>query len=106
MKLRKLTAILLAVVLTMGIVASTALAATSYCQRKVGNKQCGLPLYWYSDGRSINYSSSHKYGGFLGIGQQTCYFDYYYTYTVYKCSSGHVADSSSTYHETGHDCGK
>lgn len=106
MKLRKLTAIFLAVVLSMGIVASAALAATSYCQRKVGGKQCGNPLYWYNDGTSITYSGSHTYGGFLSIGQKTCNYNYYYTYKVYKCSSGHIADSSSTYHEYGHDCGK
>lgn len=102
----KLLPLLLAVIICFVAFAPVALAATDYCQRLVNGNQCGKTLYWYYTGRSISYDASHKYGGFLGIGQQTCNYEYYYKYYDYKCSSGHVAKTSTSRIETGHDCGK
>ena len=102
----KLLPLLLAVIICFVAFAPVAMAATDYSQRLVNGNQCGKTLYWYYTGRSISYDASHKYGGFLGIGQQTCNYEYYYKYYDYKCSSGHVEKTRTSRVETGHDCGK
>lgn len=91
-----------AFVLVVSVMAPTVSAAT--CPITVSNKVCGNTVSSVFQGNSSVYSASHKYGGFLGIGQSTCNYNYYYSYYANKCSSGHTLGTYSNLWETGHDC--
>ena len=51
---------------------------------------------------------SHKYGGFLGFGTQTCYYLEHFHYTSERCheNSSHVHPGDTVYAYTNHQCGQ
>lgn len=107
MRKLKIASLLLVCTLAVSIFPVTVSATSNYCQRLVSGNQCGKLLRWYSVGRSITYSASHKYGGIWIIGQSTCNYKYYISYKEYKCASGHIDSSSQDTIEFDHSsCGK
>lgn len=102
----KIAALLLtACTLAVAVFPIHTLAASDYCQVKVGINQCGKLLTWKYTNTSISYADSHTYGGILWFAK-TCNYDYYYKYYEYRCASGHVTNTRADRIETGHDCGK
>lgn len=107
MILRKLVAIVIAVVIALGIMSIMVFAGNSgYCQILENGKQCGNPIMTVYTGRSIDYADSHKYGGFLGIGAKTCNYQYYYQYYKTQCTGENVINTYSFKIESGHVCGQ
>lgn len=106
MKKLKIASLLLALTLAVSIFPISASAAADYCQRLVNGNQCGKILSWYTTGRSVTYATSHKYGGFLGIGASTCNYEYYLLYKEHRCISGHVDETKADRIESKHTCGK
>lgn len=106
MKKRKIFTTTAAIVLAFGIMSTSAAAATSYCQFMVGGKTCLNPISLRFTGHTDYKQDSHKYGGILGIGAQTCNYNYYYGYYNEECSQGHVSGVREVRVEYGHTCGK
>lgn len=106
MKRKKLKTCILATILSLCVLSTTAFAATDYCQFLVGNKQCGYPISPKYTGKSVDYSASHKYDTILGLGGNVCNYTYYYGYYNNQCSQGHVSSSFQVRVEYGHTCGK
>lgn len=106
MILRKLVAIVIAVVISLGIMSILVFATNEYCPILVNGKQCGEVIIKVLTGRSITYSASHTYGGFLGIGKKTCNYQYYYNYINNQCLNEHVISTFTTTVESGHVCGQ
>lgn len=104
--MKRIIAIVLAVVIALGIMSTMALGYSAICDRLVGGNPCGGIIGPVYDGRDPDTPASHTYGGFLGIGSQTCNYYYYYNYYKYQCPNGHVKSTEKYLHEHGHSCGK
>lgn len=103
MKKRRLLALVLCLTLAFSSVLSV--SANSYCTYKVGNDICGKLLSTVRTGESGLMSATHTYGGFLGIGEKTCEYTYFYIYYSNQCAAGHVNSTVQDRHEYGHTCG-
>lgn len=103
MKKRKIFTTIAAIVLAFGIMSTSALAATSYCQFSVGGRQCGYPVSLRFTGSSVYYDGSHKYGFWR---EKTCNYTYRYGYYNEECSQGHVSGVRQVRVEYSHTCGK
>ena len=99
--MKKMIALMLAVLLVISAV-SICYAAT--CDREVKGKACGKTLSWVTSGQSVAYSATHKYGGFLGLFQSTCNYNYRYIYSHYQCTAGHVQNMRTSKYEYNHQC--
>ena len=100
----KTVAAIIAVVIALGIMSSIVFAEG--CNRIVDGHICGKPITRVYNGRSVNYTGSHQYGGFLGIGSKTCNYRYYYVYYNYQCPDGHIQSTYTDRYECDHVCGK
>lgn len=102
--MKKNITLLLVTILLVSVI--SAAFAADLCDRSINGSACNKPLSWVNSGASIEYSTSHKYGGFLGLFQGTCNYKYYKLYKHYQCTRGHVQDMKTIIVDYDHDaCG-
>jgi len=99
---KKMCAFVGVFVLAVSILSTTVSAAT--CPITNNGRVCGSTVSSVFQGNSGLYSGSHKYGGFLGFGEKTCNYNYYYSFYANKCGNGHTLGTYNNVWESGHDC--
>lgn len=62
---------------------------------------CGRPVSTVYQGMTTT-TSTHTFGGFIGIGAQTCTVTDYYRVYAYKCSAGHSLNAYTTFDHSVH----
>lgn len=99
---KRICSFVIAFVLAVSLMATSVSAAP--CPISVSGKICGSAMFTEYQGSSNISSAKHYYGGFLGLFEKVCNYEYYIKFYAIKCTSGHTLGSDNQRWETGHDC--